>query len=111
MADDEIERLLREVAESTGSSSGASARTGATSGFSEEAKPDKASSNASVLGLARGRMGFAVVAGAVIGVAGWGIGLLIHAAGVFLGGRWLGAEWERRKVEELVAQQRRADGR
>lgn len=44
-------------------------------------------------------------------LAGWGIGLLIHAAGVFLGGRWLGAEWERRKVAELVAQQRREDGR
>lgn len=44
-------------------------------------------------------------------LAGWGIGLLIHAAGVFLGGRWLGAEWERRKVEELVARQRKADGR
>ena len=41
-------------------------------------------------------------------LAGWGIGLLIHAAGVFLGGRWLGAEWERRKVEELVERQRRA---
>lgn len=48
---------------------------------------------------------------AVWPLAGWGIGLLIHAAGVFLGARWLGAEWERRKVEELVAQQRRADGR
>ena len=43
-------------------------------------------------------------------LAGWGIGLLIHAAGVFLGGRWLGAEWERRKVEEFLERQRR-DGR
>lgn len=81
MADDEIERLLREVAESTGSSSGTSARTGATSGSSEVAKPDKASSNASVLGLARGRVGFAVVAGAVIGFAGWAIGLFLPFLG------------------------------
>jgi len=35
-------------------------------------------------------------------LAGWGIAVLIHAAGVFLGGRWLGAEWERRKVEEIL---------
>ena len=40
-------------------------------------------------------------------LAGWGIGLLIHAAGVFLGGSFLGAEWERRKVEELMDRQRR----
>lgn len=41
-------------------------------------------------------------------LAGWGIALLIHAAGVFLGSRWLGAEWERRKVEKLMEQRRRA---
>jgi hypothetical protein len=42
-------------------------------------------------------------------LAGWGIAILIHAAGVFFGGRWLGAEWERRKVQELMAQRRRSE--
>lgn len=37
-------------------------------------------------------------------LAGWGIAILIHGARVFLGGRWLDADWERRKVEEYLAQ-------
>lgn len=40
-------------------------------------------------------------------LAGWGIAILIHGASVFLGGRILGAEWEQRKVRQLVEQQRR----
>ncbi len=41
-------------------------------------------------------------------LAGWGIAILIHGASVFLGGQFLGTEWERRKVEELVERQRRS---
>lgn len=33
----------------------------------------------------------------------WGIGLLFHAVSVFIfGGRFLGREWEERKVQQLV---------
>lgn len=42
-------------------------------------------------------------------LAGWGIAVLIHAAAVFMGSRWLGTGWEQRKVEELLAQKPRAD--
>lgn len=41
-------------------------------------------------------------------LAGWGIAILIHGASVFLGGQFLGAEWERRKVQELVERERRS---
>jgi len=42
-------------------------------------------------------------------LAGWGMAILIHGFGVFLGGSFFGAEWEQRKVRELVErrQQRR----
>ena len=33
---------------------------------------------------------------------GWGIGLAIHALTTFHGGTFLGADWERRKAEELL---------
>lgn len=34
---------------------------------------------------------------------GWGVWLVLHAAGTFAGGRWLGAEWEQRKLRQLMA--------
>ena len=37
---------------------------------------------------------------------GWGIGLLIHAANVFGGGKAFGEEWEERKVQELLDRDR-----
>ena len=42
-------------------------------------------------------------------LAGWGLGVVIHGASVFLGGRFLGSEWEQRKVRELL--QSRQQGR
>ena len=33
---------------------------------------------------------------------GWGIWLTLHAFSTFARGRWLGAEWEERKVRELM---------
>lgn len=38
-------------------------------------------------------------------LAGWAIGLVFHGLAAFNRGRWLGAEWEERKVRELMAQQ------
>jgi len=35
-------------------------------------------------------------------LAGWGIAIVIHGASVFLGGRWLGREWEERKIREIM---------
>jgi hypothetical protein len=32
---------------------------------------------------------------------GWGVGIAIHAAVVLAGGSW-GADWERRKMQELL---------
>ena len=34
---------------------------------------------------------------------GWGIGLAMHALATFNRGRWLGAEWEERKLAEFMA--------
>lgn len=34
---------------------------------------------------------------------GWGIWLVLHAVGTYGRGRWLGAEWEERKLRELLA--------
>lgn len=34
---------------------------------------------------------------------GWGVWLALHAFGTFARGRWLGAEWEERKMRELLA--------
>lgn len=36
-------------------------------------------------------------------LAGWGIWLLLHALATFSSGRWLGREWEERKLRELMA--------
>jgi hypothetical protein len=77
MAEDDIERLLREVAESTGSGSS----TGPSSGSKDVARQAETSSTASALRLARSRVGFAVVAGAVIGFAGWVVGLVLPFLG------------------------------
>ena len=81
MAEDDIERLLREVAESTGSRSGSGSSAGPSSGSKEVGRQTETSSTASVLGLARSRVGFAVVAGAVIGFAGWVVGLVLPFLG------------------------------
>jgi len=35
---------------------------------------------------------------------GWGIGLALHALLVFGGGHWFGADWEERKINELMQQ-------
>lgn len=34
---------------------------------------------------------------------GWGLWLAMHAVATFGGRRWLGAEWEERKLRELLA--------
>lgn len=34
---------------------------------------------------------------------GWGVWLVLHAFATFGHGRWLGAEWEERKVRQLLA--------
>lgn len=34
---------------------------------------------------------------------GWGGGLAVHALATFAGGRWLGTEWEERKLKQLMA--------
>lgn len=34
---------------------------------------------------------------------GWGIWLALHAVGTFSRGRWLGTDWEERKLRELMA--------
>ena len=33
---------------------------------------------------------------------GWGIGLAFHALSVFGFGRWFGADWEEKKIAELM---------
>lgn len=34
---------------------------------------------------------------------GWGIAVVIHAFTFFVEDRWLGPEWEQRKVDEIIA--------
>lgn len=34
---------------------------------------------------------------------GWGVWLVLHGFATFGRGRWLGAEWEERKLQELMA--------
>ena len=67
MADDDIERLLREVAGVTGSGTPAPLPTSAS--------PPARS------GSIRGRLGFAIVTGAVLGVGGWFVGLILPFLG------------------------------
>ncbi len=38
---------------------------------------------------------------------GWGVGLLAHGLSVFAGSRFLGADWEERRIAELVERERR----
>ena len=33
---------------------------------------------------------------------GWGVGLAFHALSVFGFGRWFGADWEERKIREIM---------
>lgn len=40
-------------------------------------------------------------------LAGWGIAILIHGFGTFLGGSFFGAEWEARKLRELLERRQR----
>ena len=37
---------------------------------------------------------------------GWGIAVALHALRVFGAGRWFGADWEERKIDELMEQRR-----
>ncbi|NQW72611.1 MAG: hypothetical protein HQ453_07760 [Actinobacteria bacterium] len=67
MADDDIERLLREVAGVTGSGTPAPL-------------PTRASTPARV-GSAKGRVVFAIGAGVVMGVGGWFVGLVLPFLG------------------------------
>ena len=72
MADDDIERLLREVAGVTGSGTPAPLPTSAS-------PPAR-------MGSIRGRVVFAIGAGVVLGVGGWFVGLVLP----FLGAGSLG---------------------
>ena len=35
---------------------------------------------------------------------GWGVGVALHALRVFGAGRWFGADWEEKKIDELMKQ-------
>ncbi len=78
MADDEIERLLREVAGTTGNGNASSAGTG-TSG-SEVAKASDRSVG--------GRLAFAGISAAAMGIRCWGAGLLLPFVGAVSAGFW-----------------------
>lgn len=69
MAEDEIERLLREV-------SGTSSTPASQSGPKGSALSDVART-----GSATGRLAFAAISGAVVGAGGWLIGLLLPFLG------------------------------
>lgn len=36
---------------------------------------------------------------------GWGFGLTVHALSVFAGGRFLGREWQERKIRQILARE------
>ena len=38
---------------------------------------------------------------------GWGIALVLHGASIFGFGRWLGPEWEEKKIEEYMDRSRK----
>lgn len=79
MADDDIERLLREVsALNTGATSSSSPKVPATSSSNSPAKKEASS--------AGGRLAFAVGSGVVLGAAGWFGGLLMPFVGSFSAG-------------------------
>jgi hypothetical protein len=69
MAEDEIERLLREV---SGTSS---------SPASQSSPKEKASSEVAQTGSATGRLAFAAISGAIMGAGGWFIGLMLPFLG------------------------------
>ena len=71
MADDDIERLLREVASTTGSGTGSG----------EPAPRQESASPARRTGTVQGRIGFSLVASAVLGVGGWFVGLILPFVG------------------------------
>ena len=73
MADDEIERLLREVAGTTGSQPAAGAGKQPA-----QAKPDRGLSTAGSFG---GRVAFAGASAIALGVIGWGTGLVLPFVG------------------------------
>lgn len=35
-------------------------------------------------------------------ILGWGVGLAAHAASIFVGVRFLGEDWEKRKIREVL---------
>ena len=35
-------------------------------------------------------------------LVGWGIAVFVHAASIFGFGRWLGADWEEKKIQEIM---------
>lgn len=79
MADDDIERLLREVNALNASATGSgSTNVPATSSPGIPAKKEASS--------AGGRLAFALASGAVLGVAGWFGGLLMPFVGSFSAG-------------------------
>ena len=79
MADDDIERLLREVnALNSGATSSSSPKVPATSSPKSAAKKEASS--------AGGRLAFAVGSGVVLGAAGWFGGLLMPFVGSFSAG-------------------------
>ena len=82
MADDDIERLLREVnAMNNPNASTSGSRSPEPTKSKDLAKEDDSSS-----GGAGGRLAFAVGSGAVLGVAGWFGGLLMPFVGSFSAG-------------------------
>lgn len=82
MADDDIERLLREVNAMNNPNSPTSGRPSPETATSKDlAKKDDSSG-----GGAGGRLAFAVGSGAVLGVAGWFGGLLMPFVGSFSAG-------------------------
>lgn len=44
-------------------------------------------------------------------LGGWGVGLAIHALTTFGTGSFLGADWERRKIEKILAAEEKRGGR
>ncbi|MFM8896687.1 MAG: hypothetical protein ACKOE2_15330 [Actinomycetales bacterium] len=77
MADDEIERLLREVAASTGGGSASPGRTNQSQPGHDPGN-ELARSRGSAAG---GRLAFAGIAAAAMGVIGWAAGLILPLVG------------------------------
>lgn len=43
-------------------------------------------------------------------IFGWGIGIVMHALSVFGTGRFMGREWEERKIREIMDEETRRGG-